>query len=626
MAESDTILLTRQRELLEQLKHQSGPQDVFDWRTPGYTIPGRFAELVARYPDRPAVYDSERSYTYQDLDEAANRVANALLAKRGPESEVVSLMMSRGTEAVVAALGTMKAGKAYVGFDSVFPDSRSSAILTDAESRIIVCDAAHSAMATRLAGPERELLHFDDITAQTSAAPEVRITSDTLAVLTYSSGTTGQPKGIVHSHYTALAHVGLLAGLEGYGINDRVTTYSALSSGSNFLKMFAALSSGACVAYFDIRQYGIERLLDWIAETGVTRTGSRAILRQMYLLAGDRQLPAVRSVTLGGDTIYRRDVEECRRLFPNALVSVGIGMTEASRVTEWLIEGSVALEEEAIPVGFPAPGVRILILTDDGAEVEPGEIGEIAVQSPYLAKGYWRQPELTARRFLHNTVYGSTPLYLTGDIGWFGSDGMLRHLGRKDYQVKIRGYLVPTNDVEGVILSQPGISEAVVVKHTEGADRGTLLAYVVAENGSQQSADRLQSALAAKLPHYMVPQRIIFMVELPKNANGKIDRARLPAPDSVRPFLRTPYVVPSSPLEMRIAALWSELLGVAPVGLHDEFMALGGDSLRAMQLVNRISAEFDVDLPASALLSAPTVSEMVALLSEHLAAVVDRES
>lgn len=620
------LVKMRQIELYERSRQEGGAYDPFDWQTPGETIPGRFVTLARRYPDRQAAYDTASLFTYRQLDEASNRLANALLSRRGPSNEIVALMITAGTGAVIAALGTLKAGKAYVGFDDVFTDERSASILADAECSIIVCDEFHAELAEKLAKGKLDIIHLDDSLRYSADSPQVYFTHDDLAVLTYSSGTTGQPKGIVQTHYTALAHAVGFAELECFGANDRVSTFGSLASGSNFLKMFSALCSGACVATFNIRRFGIDDLFDWMDETGVTATGARAIVRQMYALAGERQLPKVRTITLGGDTIYRRDIVACRRLFPNALASVGLGMTEASRVTEWLVDATMPLDEEVVPTGYPVPNVRIVILDENGDEAEPGELGEIAVLSNFLAKGYWKQPELTASRFLQFPRYAPMPLYRTGDMGRIGPDGMLSHMGRKDFLVKIRGYFVPTNEVEGLLLSQPGITEAAVVKYKQGADRGTLVGYIVVDNEFIFSADELQSMLAERLPAYMVPQRIIFMDTLPHNPRGKVDQSKLPAPGSARPYLTVPFVAPETPLEKRVTELWSELLGIDPIGMHDKFLALGGDSLQAMRLVNRVNAALDIDLPAATLLSAATVADMVSILRDHLFGSLDAQT
>ena len=607
-----------QIELAERLRRESSSAESFDWQAADYTIPRRFAEMVAAHPDRPAARDLETTYTYRELDEASNRVANALLSRRGPGSEIVALLVGRGTPSVIAALGALKTGKAYVALDHEMFADRAVAILSDSESSLLLTDSPGSDLARQLVGQVEDVIQLDDALRSAAQAPQVSFAPGDLALLAYSSGTTGRPKGIVQTHYTALAHAASLADLECYGVDDRLSTFSGLTSGSNFLKVFAALCVGACVAIYDVRRYGIDRLLDWLEETEITACGSRAMFRQLYPIAGGRQLPKVRTFTLGGDTIYRRDIIETRQLFPNGLASVGLGMTEASRITRWLVDPSLPLEEEVVPAGFPAPWVRIVILNEAGEEVEPGETGEVAVLSDFLAKGYWKQPELTAERFQHVPRYGSTPLYKTGDMGWLGADGMLRHLGRKDYQVKIRGYLVPTNDVEGVLLMQPGISEACVVKVTMGADRSTLVAYVSTDDSHPHTTEALQAALAARLPDYMVPQRIIFMDALPRNARGKVDRSLLPPPTSDRPALQVAYVAPASPLEERVVALWSEILGIDDVGMDDEFLALGGDSLQAMRLVNQINDLFQIDLAPSLLLKAATAADMVALLRTHL--------
>ncbi len=623
---SETIraALARQDVLAAQMRQASGPIEPFDWLTPGLTIPGRFEEMVARVPDRPAALDAQGTMTYQELDSATNQMANAILSGPGSTSDMVALFVSEDTAGTIAALGTLKSGKAFVGFDDVFPESRSAEILADTDSTLIICDEYHLDLARHLAGSERHVLKLVDIQRFGTDSPGVSISPDDIAILNYSSGTTGRPKGIVQTHHSALGMSAGAGEMAAFGPNDRVARLGSLAWAGVFFILFGGLCYGACTVRIDLQRYSVEEAMDWLAASEITAINGRPRLRQIIASAGSRRFPSVRWASLGGDTIYRRDIEGIRQIFPMALASVSLGVTEAGRVTDWLIDRDMPLQEEVMPVGYAGPGVRVLVLDELGQELPHGASGEIAIQSSYLARGYWGQSELTAKKFRREPRYGDLPVYLTGDLGQIGEDGMLRHLGRMDFQVKIRGYQVPTNEIEGMLLRQPGVSEAVVVKHLEG-DEGFLLSYIATEADADVYSDQLQAVIATQLPAHMVPQRIIFLPKLPRNDTGKVDRSRLPAPSPTRPHLQTAFRAPATPLENQIATIWGEVLGLEGVGMDDDFIALGGDSLRAAQLVNRVVNKLRVDLPYSDLLGASTVSSMVDMIHSFLLSRVSED-
>jgi amino acid adenylation domain-containing protein len=608
-----------QQTLHEQCSRFTSPQLAFDWLTPGHTVPARVAALAALHPDQPAVFDTTATLTYRKLDQAANQIANTLLAACGDTPEIVAIFAGNDVTALVAALGVLKSGKAFVGFDDILPESRCGQILADTDNRVILYDDAHASLARRLAGSQRQLIAIEECAQAPDHAPAFSPAPDSIAILNYSSGTTGRPKGIVQTHHSVLAQAAAFAGMCHLGSADRVTNFGALAWAGTFWTLFGPLCFGAGVALFDTRRMGIDHLAAWLQHTGVTVIVGLTTVRQLVALAADQRFPAVRLIHLGGDTIYRRDIEGCRPLFPNALISAGLGATETGRIAEWLIDAGASLEHPVVAVGLPAPATRIFLLTESGDETAPGEVGEIAVQSSYLAQGYWKQPQLTAAKFRCDPRFGALPFYLTGDIGRIEPTGALRHVGRKDFQIKVRQYQVPVDEIEGRLLALDGIREACVARHHGPHLEEALIAYVVMAPGAGWRSDELQEQLAASLPEYMVPQRFVFLPELPKTPTQKVDRNRLPALTATRPALRTPFVAATTPIAARLAAIWAEVLGLAPIGIHDEFLALGGDSLRAAQLANRVQSAFALELPMTTLLKAATVAAMALVVEAGLA-------
>jgi len=258
-----------------------------------------------------------------------------------------------------------------------------------------------------------------------------------------------------------------------------------------------------------------------------------------------------------------------------------------------------------------------LLLDEDGREVAPGDVAEIAVKSPYLSPGYWRRPDLTKAAFVPDPAGGSARIYRTGDLGCMASDGSLQHLGRKDFQVKIRGYRIDVREIESALLDHVAIKEVVVTARDDQAGDPLLVAYIVAAQMSVPTATEFRRFLRVTLPEYMIPSVFVRLGSLPLTPNGKLDYRALPAPEPVRPELESAYVAPNTGIELRIATVWQEVLGVEQVGLHDNFFDIGGNSLRLAQVQSKLQELFHRDIPIIDLFGRPTIKALVEYVSQQ---------
>ena len=573
-------------------------------------------ELAEAHPRRLALFGPGGALTYGALDTAANRIANALLAARGPQPEAVLLLLDVGPAAVAAALGVARAGKHFVAVEPSFPARRVREIAADAGAAATLTDAEHLAQAREHGDGRSAVITIDALGTIDDRAPGIPVDPDAVALLNYTSGSTGRPKGVVQTHRSAIAQACRFGNSFELGDDDRLASFGSLAWSGSVWDAFGALCMGAGLGVYDVRRHGVHRLAAWLGREAISVFSGMSIARLLIAHDADLRLPGVRLVSLGGDTVFRRDVLAFQRLFPNAVMAVGLGTTEGGRIAEQYIAPGTRPAGPVVPVGYPTPGVVLELVGDDGTEAAPGETGEIVACSDELAAGYWNLPQLTAERFRDDPAIPARKRYYTGDLGRRLPDGMLQHAGRRDFAIKIRGYAVDAGEVEACLLGLPGIREACVVARAAGDGADQLVAYVV-RTGTAPGASALRQALLEVLPDYMVPRRFVDVDALPRTPTGKPDRNALPQVGDPHRDIATPCVAPRNALEAEIAAIWSDVLGVDPVGIDDNFLALGGDSLQATRIASRLFARYGVDVALAAMFNEPTVARMAARLASR---------
>jgi acyl-coenzyme A synthetase/AMP-(fatty) acid ligase/acyl carrier protein len=384
--------------------------------------------------------------------------------------------------------------------------------------------------------------------------------------------------------------------------------------------------NGATLYPLDVKSEGLTGLLNLLIEDEITVYHSVTTLFR-YLantLTGVEKFPKLRLIILGGEPVLRREVTLYEKYFSSdCLLSTGLGSTETGTARVFLIDKKTEVNSNMMPpLGYEVEDKDILLLDDAGAEVDLGDIGEIAVKSRYLALGYWQNPTLTQAAFVPEPAGGSERIYRTGDLGRMLPDGCLVHLGRKDFQVKIRGYRIELAEIEMALIDTGTLKEAIVLAREDSFGEKRLIAYVV-PNQAAPSIHELYSFLIERLPDYMLPSTFVFLDTLPLTPGGKVDRRALPAPDKTRPDLKTTFVAPSTPVEKRLAGIWAEVLNKEPVGIHDNFFELGGNSLLATQVISRISDALSVALPRRSLFETPTLAGLADQITQQLTVAHD---
>jgi amino acid adenylation domain-containing protein len=576
------------------------------------SIPDRFEQQVAKYPDRLAVMIEQGALTYHELNQAANRVARTILAQVGPGQEPVGLLFENGAHAISAIIGVLKAGKFCVPLDPAFPHDRIAAILEDSGTNLLVTNSQNLHLASDLTRGRLHLLDVGMIDADRSDANlRSRVSPDDLACIFYTSGSTGQPKGVAHTHRCLLHLTMIDTNSLHITPDDRLTLLHSLSVHSCIHHLLASLLNGAALLPFDPRLGGGEPLARWLMQEQVTMYHSVPLVfrRMATMLMGQEAFPALRTITLSGAPMTRNDVELYKRHFPATCILLHMmGTTETGWARRYFIDKTTQIAGDAVPIGYPVQGTEVMLLDEDNCAAGFGQVGEIVIKSRYLASGYWRKPELTQARFIPYVNEQDQQVYLSGDLGRMEPDGCLFHLGRKDFQVKVRGHRVEIGEVETALLAHPTLKEVAAIGRKMPSGDTELVAYVVPLGGHKTTVTELRRFLQLTLPDYMIPATFVSLASLPLTPNGKVDYGALPAPARRRPPLEAAYVTPQSVLEQRLAAVWQEVLGLEQVGVHDNFFDLGGDSLLLAQVQSQLQALFQRDIPIVDLFEHPTIS------------------
>ena len=578
------------------------------------SIPERFEKQVRECGDRLAIVTDSEALTYLDLNGLANRLARKVLELRGGRVEAVALMFEHRGGALAAMLGVLKTGKFYVFLDPTYPSDRLTYMLSDSGAELIVTDTKNHPRAAEMAGERAQIVNLDHLDGDLSTEdPRLPISPRALSMLIYTSGSTGRPKGVMHSHQTVLVEARNLTNACCISKHDRWLLISSMSFANSVRTIYGALLNGSAIFPYDLKEKGFGELAHWMTSNRITmlRSLPTAFRNFMATLPPEQTFPDMRVIGIGGEAMPRSDLEYLNRHFrPPCVLMHGLGPTECFTVTwEYFPHGS-RVDTPKLPIGYSLPDKDVLVLDDSGQEVASGELGELCVRSRYISLGYWRDAERTKAVFRPDPADPGSRIYRTGDLGMRLENGCLTHVGRADFQLKIRGFRIEVTEIEIALRALDGVRDAVVVGRPDHTGELRLIAYYVAAPDGNVTVSQMRQHLVRALPDYMVPGLFVAIAEIPKTPNGKIDRINLPEVSSARPLLDTPFAPPDTDLAKALAHIWAEALGVTEVGLHDDFLELGGDSLRAARIVSRVARSLRLQLPMTALFHEPTVAGM----------------
>lgn len=572
-----------------------------------------FEEWADRTPDEIAVVFEGQYISYGELNTQANRLARCLRQHGvGPETPV-GICMNRSLDMIVGIMAILKAGGAYVPLDPTYPKERLTFMLTDSQALMVLTERTLKQVFPDLHIP---VLYFDAATIQeVYTNPESAVSSENLAYVMYTSGSTGIPKGVMISHHNI---VGFLYGYKQVTLDGprRVgTSVAPFSFDTSVEEIFSNLCFGGTLHIIrPENSTNVEYFARYLVDHRITTS---YILPDFlsgvaHHLKNLRDRMNLKCITTGLVPKKERVLQSMRDVSDLIRVLNTYGPTEVTYGATAFEFLSATDPDHDVPIGVPFPNYEVYLLDSNGQPIPVGLTGQLLIGGVGLARGYHNRPGLTAEMFIPDPFSDEpgTRLYRTGDVGRYLPDGNIEFLGRRDDQVKIRGFRIETGEVKSVLGQHPAVEKAIVVAREDQPGDKRLVAYVVPKRGMNPTISTIRGFLKEKIPHYMVPSIFMFLDSLPLTPSGKLDRRRLPAPDQSRPELGEAYVPPRTPIENAVAGIWADVLGLEHIGVYDDFFELGGHSLLAIQVVSRLGKAFQIHLPLRRLFEAPTVEKL----------------
>ncbi len=558
------------------------------------------------------------------------RPVPAVEAVEEKHRRAAALLFEHGMDMIAGIMGVLKTCMLYVPLDASYPVDRLSYILEDSDVRVIITNHENIQLAETLRNYVNKniaIVNINEIPANASTDnPRISIDPGDLAYILYTSGSTGKPKGVMQNHCNVLHHARVYTNALHIHAGDKLTLFSSYSFDAAKMDIYGALLNGAVLYPYNIKQEDhLQQMPFWLRVEGITIYHSIPMVYRYFTgLLEEMEtggFPRLRMIVLGGEAVFTKDVDHYKKYFSGHCLFVnGLGPTESTVALQYFIDKETGITRESVPVGYPVEDTEVILLTEHNQEAGVLGVGEIVFKSEHLALGYWKNPELTAEKFCIDKSFSGGAggrffkkaplLYKTGDLGRRLPDGAIEFVGRSDFQVKIRGYRVEPGEIESKLDLVNGIKKSVVVCRQDNNSENFLAAYYTVTGEKEIDDNYLITILKETLPDYMIPTVFFSLPEFPLLATGKIDRKTLAQQDIAHLIRRGELEAPANETEIRLLSLWKEVLKRDTIGVNENFFVLGGNSIKAILLVSRISKELNVKISLVEIFKRPFIKEL----------------
>lgn len=579
------------------------------------TVFDAFEWQAEREPDRIAVSFGERSLTYGELNDRADRLAHLLRSKGVIPDQLVAIMLERSIEMMVGLLAILKAGGAYVPIDPSYPKDRIAYLLEDSQAHLLLTDGRQTPSFSGEIIDLTDESYYEDIQSKVQAVSG----SCNLAYVIYTSGSTGKPKGVMVEHHSIVNRLEWMQKCYPLTKADVILQKTSFSFDVSVWELFWWGMSGASVVFLEPgEEKNPAAIVQAVKQYGVTVMHFVPSMLQLFLdhVEDNRQEENLRSlhhIFVSGEALRVQQAYRFKHLFEQVKLVNLYGPTEAT-VDVSFHECSGDSRLSTIPIGRPIDNTSLYIMNQHMQQQPVGAVGELYIGGIGVARGYWGRPELTAEKFISNPFKSEERIYKTGDLARRLPNGEIDYLGRTDYQVKIRGYRIERGEIEHVLANHPAVLHAIVVVKQLG-ESDSLVAYVQL-HGGEQRLDEVKTHAASILAPYMIPSLYVVLEQLPLTSNQKIDLKNLPEPDSYRSS-RSPYTPARNDVEHKLVNIWRDVLNIEQIGITDHFFELGGNSILLMRLYNKCRKEISDTLLITDLFAYPTIRQLAEFVSQH---------
>ncbi|HFC12996.1 MAG TPA: amino acid adenylation domain-containing protein, partial [Anaerolineae bacterium] len=574
-----------------------------------------FEQQVERDPTAPALVFAGVQLSYGEMNARANQLAHKLIQLGISAETIIPIYLDRSFDPIIAMLAINKAGGSYLPLDSNMPTERIRYMLADCAAEIVI---TNSQLKAQLPPTEAKLVLLDGAWQQTldtpTHTPPVHARADSVAYVMYTSGSTGRPKGVRVTQQGVIRLVKNTTYMT-FAPSDRVLQIGTLTFDASTWEIWSALLNGASLYIYPSTPPDLALLARFIEEQQLTNVLLTAGLFHQIVDHHLAHLHSLRYLLAGGDVLSVAHIERVRAGLPHTTMINVYGPTENATFTTCYCVPKTGDLGASLSIGRAIANTKIYILDHQLRRVAIGVTGQLYTSGAGLAPGDLNRPALTEQYFIdHPFLNDGSKLYATGDLARFRPNGDIEFLGRQDNQIKLRGFRIEMDEIEHALGQHPAIGAHLVIVHKDDNNDKALIAYLVAQAEPTPTRNELATYLQQWLPSYMIPRHFVWLDAFPLTHNGKVDRRALPTPTQTRPELANEFVAPHTPLEQQLATIWSALLGLEQIGIHDDFFSLGGHSLLVMRLLAKIQDQLNVRIRLVNFYQHPTIAQLVALI------------